>query len=142
MSVPKIWRKQEERYNLVGTIDPINGDLFFPPRTVTKNTNTPEKFHFSGNGTIVSYTIIRTNDQNIDSENIDIPARNMPYALAIIELDEKGKEQEHGPRLTAEIVDSQFSEIEIGKKVKMVFRKIATYGKKGVIQYGYKFILN
>jgi len=52
--------------------------------------------------------------------------------LAIIELEE-------GPKLTAEIVDCSLDEVEIGKKAEGVFRKILEKGKKGVIQYGYKF---
>ena len=36
---------------------------------------------------------------------------------------------------------NNFEDIEIGKNVEVVFRKIMEHGAKGVIQYGYKFRL-
>jgi hypothetical protein len=38
-------------------------------------------------------------------------------------------------------VDSDPKEIDFGKRVKTVFRKVREDGKAGIIQYGYKFVL-
>ena len=134
MTVPKIWRKIPEYYNLIGKFCPECKSYFFPKRPVCRNCQWTEleDYKFKGQGVITTYTIIRTPISDPEHENIDIPSRCIPYVLAIIKLDE-------GPRLTAQIVDCRISELSIGKKVKVVFRKILEKSVKGVIQYGYKF---
>jgi uncharacterized OB-fold protein len=42
---------------------------------------------------------------------------------------------------TAQVVDCKLEDIEIGKKVKLMFRRIQKEGKSGILQYGYKAIL-
>jgi uncharacterized OB-fold protein len=105
-----------------------------------------ENLHLSGNGKIVSFSIIH---EASDSFKIQVP-----YAVAIIELDE-------GTRITGQIVNANCSglskdkisdedtsgsptckrikNIEIGSRVTTVFRKISEDGKSGIIHYGYKF---
>ena len=46
-----------------------------------------------------------------------------------------------GARLTAQVVDCKLEDVEIGKKVKLMFRRIQKEGKSGILQYGYKAIL-
>jgi uncharacterized OB-fold protein len=135
MSVAKIWRKIPEQYNLIGRKCTKCSEYFFPPRDICLKCGSQEMQHhaFSGKGKIVTFTIIRT--QQSEDELGDIPCRKIPYALAIIQLDE-------GPMLTTEVVDSDFKDIAIGKAAEMVFRKILEKGKKGVVQYGYKFRLS
>ncbi len=134
MAVPKIWRKIPEYYNLVGKRCPECDSYFFPKRPVCMKCGCTEleDFKFKGSGEIVTYTIIRTPMSDPEHENLEIPARSVPYVLAIIKLEE-------GPSLTAQVVDCKESELKIGKKVEVVFRKILEKGPKGVIQYGYKF---
>ncbi|MBP5784837.1 MAG: OB-fold domain-containing protein, partial [Methanobrevibacter sp.] len=55
-----------------------------------------------------------------------------PYAVAIIEVEEVAK-------VTAQIVDADVDDIQIGDPVEMVFRKIREDGPDGVISYGFKF---
>ena len=55
-----------------------------------------------------------------------------PYAVAVIELEE-------GAKLTAQLVDCDVDNLEIGDPVEMVFRKIREDGEDGVISYGFKF---
>ncbi len=134
MAVPKIWRKIPEYYNLIGRRCSDCQEFYFPGREVcvkcgSSNLNEQK---FLGKGKIVTYTIIRTPFTDPEGEITEVSCRRIPYALAIIQLDE-------GPMLTAEIVDCSFEDIEIGKKVEVVFRKILEKGEKGVIQYGYKF---
>ena len=52
--------------------------------------------------------------------------------VAIIELEE-------GAKVTAQIVDADVDDIQIGDPVEMVFRKIREDGPDGVISYGFKF---
>jgi uncharacterized protein len=135
MTVPKIWRKIPEYYNLRGK-ECTCGELYFPARDVCLKCSSVELMDhlFIGKGEIITFTIIRTSAIDPESETLEKAARNTPYFLAIIKLEE-------GPMLTSEIVDCDESEIEIGKGVEVVFRKILEKGEKGVIQYGYKFRL-
>jgi uncharacterized OB-fold protein len=136
MAVSKIWRKIPENYNLIGNKCKKCSSLIFPARDVCKNCSSIEleNYKFIGKGEIVTFTIIRTPVHDPEGENIDIAARTIPYILAIIKLAE-------GPLLTTQIVDCEINEVEIDKEVEVVFRKIVEKGKKGVIQYGYKFKL-
>jgi hypothetical protein len=131
MSVPRFWREIPPRYSLIGTRCKECGKIYFPPRDVCpkcrrESIGKMEDYKLKGIGKIISYTVIH------------IPATEFvgqqPYPMAIIELDE-------GPRLTAQIVDIEPENIEIGLKVRAVFRKIKEDGSKGVIYYGYKFKL-
>ncbi len=56
----------------------------------------------------------------------------MPYVVAQVELDE-------GARITAQIVNVDPEDVEIGMRVRACFRKITEYGEGGLIVYGYKF---
>ncbi|MDF1539559.1 MAG: OB-fold domain-containing protein, partial [Candidatus Thorarchaeota archaeon] len=58
--------------------------------------------------------------------------RQMPYVIAMVELDE-------GPRLTAQIVNIDPEDVKIGMRVRACFRKITEQGHEGIIVYGYKF---
>ncbi len=48
-------------------------------------------------------------------------------------------ELDEGAKVTAQIVDADIDDIEIGDPVEMVFRKIREDGPGGVITYGFKF---
>jgi uncharacterized OB-fold protein len=43
--------------------------------------------------------------------------------------------------VTGQIVDSDPGEVEMGKRVTSVFRRVAQEGESGIIEYGYKFVL-
>ena len=126
MSVPRFWRKQSSRYNLIGTQCSKCKSLFFPPREVCRKCKStklvPHKFN--GEGKIVSYTVIRV--PPIGFELLT------PYVIAIVQLEE-------GPKLTAQIADCEPAKVSIGDKVQMAFRRISEDGKTGAIYYGYKF---
>ena len=136
MTVPKIWRKIPQYYNLIGKKCNECDSLYFPPRDIClkcgkKNLS---DHRFNGKGEIVTFTVIRTQSPDPEGEIIDLPARDSPYIIAIIKLEE-------GPSITSEIVDCGIKDVKIGKKVRAVFRKIVEKGEKGVIQYGQKFTL-
>jgi len=102
---------------------------FFPPRTFCPDCRRSGRIvshKFAGFGTIVTYTVIHTANEQFEAFT--------PYVLAIVKLDE-------GPRMTAQIVCKP-DEVKIGLRVKSVFRRIATDGESGIIHYGTKFVLS
>jgi hypothetical protein len=76
-------------------------------------------------GKLLTYTVIRVGPSDLCEET--------PYAVGIAELD-------GGVRLTAQIADCGFDEIEVGMPVRIEFRKIREEGEAGIICYGYKFV--
>lgn len=123
----RTWRHIQQRYNLVGTKCNTCGQVFFPSRVICPDCRRKgdlEPIQFSGKGKIFSFSIIRT--PTSDFKKIAL------YAVAIIELEE-------GAKVTAQIVDANVDDIEIGDDVEMVFRRIREDGEDGVISYGFKF---
>ena len=123
----RVWRHIQQRYNLIGSKCTNCGRLYFPQRVVCPDCRRKghmEDFKFNGKGKIYSYSIVRS--PSSDFKTI------APYAVAIFELDE-------GAKLTAQLVDTDIENIEIGDPVEMVFRKISEDGDDGVISYGFKF---
>lgn len=120
-SVPMSWRLAKHKYSMVGTSCKC-GAMHFPPRNVCECGNTElEKFTFSGRGEIVTYTTIHTGPSGFE--------RNTPYNIALIKLEE-------GPVISGAVVDKN---IEIGQKVRGIFRKLYEDGHGGLINYGFKF---
>lgn len=74
-------------------------------------------------GTIVSWTLIRMPPSGF--------ASYAPYPVAIVKLDD-------GERLTVQLVDWIADDVEIGKKVRTVVRKIGEADTDGVLVYGIK----
>jgi uncharacterized OB-fold protein len=127
-SVPLYWRLQGPRYTLTGTRCIKCDSRFFPPKNFCPNCRRKgkvERFKFSGNGRIISYTVIRIPPEGFESYT--------PYAVALIELDE-------GAIISGQIVGN-INDVDIGKRVKTVFRKVYEDGSAGLIHYGLKFIL-
>jgi uncharacterized OB-fold protein len=83
----------------------------------------PEKFAFSGRGTIYSYTTVLEAPEGYEEQ--------APYLVALVQLDE-------GVFITAQLTDVD-SPVNIGDRVEMVTRKLTTEGERGMIVYGYKF---
>ncbi len=83
-----------------------------------------EDFKFKGTGEIVTYTVIHTAAEGFEGQT--------PYVLGIIKLDE-------GPQLTTQII-GMADDMEIGMKVRPVFRKLGQDGENGMIYYGTKFV--
>lgn len=81
-------------------------------------------FKFKGTGEVLTYTIVHTAAKDF--------AKNTPYILAIIKLDE-------GPQLTSQVICNH-NDIHIGMKVKSAFRRLGEESDKGMIYYGTKFV--
>ena len=129
--VSRFWRESVHRYRLMGNQCGNCKRIVFPPRDVCpichrESIGKMKEFTLSGNGTIESFSVVH-----------DVPpafTRQRPYIIAIIRLDD-------GPSVTGQIVDSDPGEVEMGKRVTSVFRRVAQEGESGIIEYGYKFVL-
>ncbi len=127
----RMWRESPNRYRLLGKKCGNCKRTYFPSRDVCpvchrESLGKMADLELSGCGEIISYTIVH--------EAPPAFSRQRPYILALIQLDE-------GPVLTGQIVDTPASEVDFGKKVRSVFRKMAQDGESGIIYYGYKFVL-
>lgn len=125
-SVPLYWRLKKSKYNLIGSKCTNCKKVFFPPKglcPICRRKGILEDFQFSGRGKILSYTIIRIPPEGFE--------RYVPYAVAIIELEE-------GTNITGQIV-GDISKVKTGKNVRAVFRKVYEDGESGLINYGFKF---
>lgn len=128
-NVARFWREIPQRYSLVGNKCKSCSKIYFPPRESCpdcrrKSIGKMEEYKLSGKGEIISYTIIHVGPEEFEKQ--------VPYPMAIIKLDE-------GPQITAQIVDCELSDVEIGMKVESTFRRIQEDGYIGAIYYGYKF---
>lgn len=74
-------------------------------------------------GTIVTWTIIYTPGNEFK--------RYAPFPVAIIRL-------QSGENITAPIVDYEKEDLKIGKKVKIVLRKVRQSAEEDVLVYGIK----
>ncbi len=128
MISPRYVREVPQRYRLEASKCKSCGKINFPPRLVCPKCGKREfeTIRLSDEGKILTYTIIRVGS--------DTFSRITPYAVAIIETTESAK-------LMAMIADTALDEVSIGKKVKMVFRKIQDEGVSGLHCYGYKAIV-
>ena len=128
MIVPKYSREIPQRFRLEAAACNKCGFIAFPPRLVCPECGSRDfkDTMLQPEGTILTYTVIHT--------PADVFAVEAPFAVGIIETPE-------GARLTAQIVDCDPGEVEIGKKVDLRLRKIQKEGHSGILQYGYKAVL-
>ena len=128
MITPKYTREIPQLYRLEAGKCVGCGYLAFPPRIVCPECGAREfeTVNLDDTGTIVSYTVIQVAADELATE--------VPLPIAIIETDDGG-------RLTAQVVDCEPEEVEIGGKVRLMFRRIQSEGHAGIHQYGYKAVL-
>jgi uncharacterized OB-fold protein len=121
------WREMPQRYRLEAGKCAGCGSISFPPRIVCPRCGAREfeTVKLSDRGKILTYTIIRVPPHQFVDQ--------APYAVAIVELDD-------GVKLTGQVVDCNFEELSIGKRVVIEFRKIMQEGEAGILCYGYKFV--
>ena len=127
MIVPKYTREIPQRYRLEAGKCGC-GYVAFPPRVVCPECGSREfeTINLTPEGTIISWTIVHVPAEEFASE--------APLPIAIIETPE-------GARMTAQVVDGDPGEIEIGAEVRLMMRCIRREGHAGINQYGYKAIL-
>ena len=129
MIVPRYTREIPQRYRLEAGKCQDCGYIAFPPRLICPacGSRSFQAVTLNSEGKILTYTII-----HIPSDTFSIEA---PFAVAVIETAE-------GARLTAQVVDCKPEEIEIGKSVRLMLRRIQKEGHAGILQYAYKAVLN
>ncbi|HEC78852.1 MAG TPA: Zn-ribbon domain-containing OB-fold protein [candidate division WOR-3 bacterium] len=127
MPSPRYRREMPQRYRLEAGKCKKCGKISFPPRLICPACGSKdfEKTKLTDYGKIVSYTTIRVAPSDF--------ATQVPYNIAIVESD-------NGVRVTTQVVDCKPEDLEIGKRVKFVFRKLSAEGHTGIICYGYKAV--
>lgn len=128
--IPRFWREIPQRYNLTGIECTNCGYVGFPQRSICpecrhESVGKLDAKELAGTGTVETYTVVH-----------DAPAGfelDAPYLMAIVQLEE-------GPRVTAQIVDCEPDDVDVGTPVKAVFRRVNEEGEAGVVHYGYKFV--
>ena len=128
MPSPRYTREIPQRYRLESAVCDGCGKILFPPRPVCPacGGDTFSADRLPETGTVATFTVIHVAP--------DAFAQETPYAVGVVEL-------ENGVRVTGQIVDCVPDEIDIGRPVRIVFRKIQEEGDSGLICYGYKFRL-
>jgi len=123
----RYWREIPQRYRLEAGKCQSCGFICFPPRLVCPRCGGREfePTRLAGAGQLLTYTIIRVPPAPFEDQ--------APYAVGIAELDD-------GVKLTAQVVDCDFSRLRVGLRVSLEFRKVSEEGNAGVIYYGYKFV--
>ena len=128
-AIPLTWRRIPERYRLLGVKCETCSSHYFPGRSICPKCRRKGKItdvRFAGKGKIYSFTEISAPPEGFEDQ--------IPYILAIIELDE-------GAKLTAQIVDAHKDDVKIGSRVEQVFRVIQREDPEGLVHYGFKFRL-
>lgn len=127
MITARYHREIPQRYRLEAAKCTTCGQLSFPPRLICPKCKgrSFETMKLNDEGTLLTFTVIRVASEKFSKQT--------PYAVGIVELKD-------GVRLTTQIVDVDVEKLEVGQKVKLVFRKIQEDGKAGILCYGYKAI--
>jgi len=130
MTAPRYWRENPSRYNLIGVRCGECNKIFFPPRSICpdcrrKSIGKMERVHLKGEGEVFSYSVVH--DAPSQFEIIK------PYVIAMIRLDE-------GIMISAQVIDCDPTEVDIGMRVRSTMRKLGDEGPGGIIHYGYKFV--
>jgi uncharacterized OB-fold protein len=128
MTTPsRYWREIPQRYRLEANKCKKCGFVSFPPRLICPQCQNREfeETKLAKEGKVLTFTVIRVPPHQFVDQ--------APYAVGIVELDD-------GVKLTGQIVDCDFDDLKIGKRVKIEFRKIFDEGEAGIICYGYKFV--
>lgn len=128
MIVPRYTREIPQRFRLESGICESCNYIAFPPRLICPKcgSKTFKTIKLKPEGKILTFTIIHVADDDLALET--------PFAVGIVETKE-------GARLTAQIVDCDLDEIKIGQQVKLMLRRIRKEGHAGILQYGYKAVL-
>ncbi|MFQ5919326.1 MAG: OB-fold domain-containing protein [Thermoplasmata archaeon] len=130
VSLPTYLEFAAARYRLVASRCVACNRVDFPPRAVCLNCGGHEFVQepLSGKGEVYARTVIAEG-----SSPTEFQAQQEligSYAVALVQLEE-------GPRVIAQMTETDPGRVEIGMPVEAVLRRI--YRQEGVVRYGYKF---
>jgi uncharacterized OB-fold protein len=128
MIVPRYTREIPQRYRLEAGKCGGCGYLAFPPRPVCPECGGRdfETVALAPGGEIVSWTTVHTPAEEFSTQ--------APFVVAVIQNDD-------GARMTAQVVDCTVEEVKTGARVRLMFRCLQREGHAGILQYGYKAVL-
>jgi len=126
MEPPKIWRERAERYLGIGIECLDCNKKYFPKKIICPSCGSAriKDYRISERGRLKYFTQVSVTGQEMEF--------NTPYIVGIVELDDELK-------VTAQIVDVEYNDLEEDMKVRMIFRVLAKDGAEGLIRYGFKF---
>jgi len=127
MITARYHREIPHRYRLEAVECPKCKKAYMPERRICPVCKGTEfKPTTLGNeGTLKTFTIVHVGADTFSQET--------PYAVGIVEL-------EKGVKLTMQVDRAPEAELAVGQKVQVVFRRIRTDGRSGIICYGYKAV--
>jgi hypothetical protein len=123
----RYWREIPQRYRHEAARCVACGKIHFPPRLVCSGCRgtTFTKVTLAPEGAVETFTVIRVPPTGFGAET--------PYAVGIVRLDD-------GVKVTAQIVDVDLAELQIGQRVRVEFRRLQKDGEAGILCYGYKYV--
>lgn len=125
MITARYHREIPQRYRLEASKCLQCGHVQFPPRRVCAKCKKTSfaKVILNDEGKLVTFTVVRVASDRF--------ALQTPYVVGVVELNDN-------VRVTTQIVDTEVDKVEIGQKVRLVFRRIQEDGRAGILCYGYK----
>jgi uncharacterized OB-fold protein len=128
MIVPRYTREIPQRLRLEAGRCNSCSYVAFPPRSICPECNGKAftLFQLKPEGKILTFTVIHI--------AADAFSDQTPFVVGIIETTD-------GARLTTQIVDCNPEEVKIGAQVRLMTRRIQKEGHAGILQYGYKAVL-
>lgn len=130
ISTPVYFAQKGARYRLLTAKCTNCASILFPPRAICKECGkkTAPSDPLPRSGNLFTFTQIL---KGAAPSEFDLQQRlEGEYCVGIIKF-------ENGPKVISQLTDVAISELNIGDKMKMVFRKI--YHQDGTDRYGYKF---
>ena len=127
MITARYHREIPQRYRLEAVECPTCKKAYMPARQVcpTCKGTSLQPTTLSREGTLKTFTVIHV--------GADAFSHETPFTVGIVEL-------EKGVRLTMQVDRPADGKLDIGQKVQVVFRRIRTDGRSGIICYGYKAV--
>jgi uncharacterized OB-fold protein len=127
MISPRYSREIPQRYRLEAAQCSKCGNVSFPPRLVCPDCKGKsfQRINLSEEGTLETFTIIRVAPEKF--------SKAVPYVVGVVRL-------EGGTAITTQLADVDPEEVQIGQKVRLVFRKIQEESRSGLLCYGYKAV--
>jgi uncharacterized OB-fold protein len=121
------WRERDRYYRILGSICKECSAEFFPSVYKCRKCGSEKLVdqEMPREGKILAYTASRDIITGFEDQE--------PMVIALIEL-------QNGVKMVAQIADASADQLNVGDKVKAVFRRVSVDGDAGQIFYGYKFV--